>query len=323
MKAVVTMKFGSPPEMAVEERPQPTFKDGFSLVRMHSATINPLSNFLRRGELGTAQAPLVLGNEGSGVIEESGRFKSGTRVAIFGGGKLGVTQDGLFQQWALVEDKRLVELPNTLDWDEGSALTVNYLTALRALTKAAKLQSGQTVLVSGATGSVGHALVQATKALGGHPIALVSTPEKAQRAKEAGADSVIDLSSENLVEAVQRLTNGQGADIAMDPVGGPLLGQMLHALANRGRLVSIGFTAGKEAQIDLVDVVVHEKSVIGFSVNFESDEDLAVALDELAALAAKGLLKPVIDSTVSIEDFERGYSRLTSRQAVGSVILHL
>lgn len=222
MNAIVTKKFGSPPEMSVEERPKPTFKDGFTLVRMHAATINPFSNFLRKGELGTTKAPLILGNEGSGVVEESSRFKSGTRVAIFGGGTLGVTQDGLFQQWALVEDRRLVALPDTLDWDEGAALTVSYLTALRALTKAAKLQSGQTVLVSGATGSVWHALVQATKALGGHPIALVSSPEKAQRAKEAGVDMVIDLSSENLAEAVRRLTDGQGADVAMDPAAARL-----------------------------------------------------------------------------------------------------
>lgn len=323
MKAVVVKKFGSPPEMVVEDRPKPTFKDGFTLVRMHAATINPLSNFVRKGELGTTPAPLVLGNEGSGVVEESGRFKPGTRVAIFGGGKLGVVQDGLFQQWALVENKRLVELPDTLNWDEGAALTVNYLTALGALKRSANLRSGQTVLVSGATGGVGHALMQATKALGGHPIALVSSSEKALRAKQAGAGSVIDLSSENLVEAIQRLTDGRGANMAMDPVGGPLLGQMMHSLTHRGRLVSIGFTAGKETPLDLVDVVVHEKSVVGYSVNFDTDEDLALALDELADLAGKGLLKPLIDSTYAIEEFERGYSRLTSRNAVGSVILHL
>lgn len=309
--------------MVVEERPKPTFRDGYTLVRMHATTINPLSNFVRKGELGTAPAPHVLGNEGSGVVEESGQFKSGTRVAIFGGGRLGVVQDGLFQQWALVEDKRLVELPDALTWDEGAALTVNYLTALGALKRSANLRSGQTVLVAGATGGVGHALMQATKALGGHPIALVSSSEKAQRAKQAGADSVIDLSSENLAEAVQRLTYGRGADIAMDPVGGPLLGQMMHSLAHRGRLVSIGFTAGKESQLDLVDVVVHEKSIAGYSVNFDTDEDLALALDELAALAAKGFLKPVIDSTYAIDDFEQGYSRLTSRNAVGSVVLKL
>lgn len=323
MRAVVVKKYGNPPEMVIEERAQPVTKDGFTLVRMHAATINPLSNFVRRGELASTAMPLVLGNEGSGVVEESDRFRPGTRVAIFGGGTLGVTQDGLFQQWVLVENKRLMALPDLLDWDEGAALTVNYLTALGALKHSAKVQRGQTVLISGATGGVGHALMQATKALGGHPIAVVSSPEKALRAQQAGAEAVIDLSSEDLAEAMQRRTNGCGADIAMDPVGGPLLGQMLRSLAHRGRLVSIGFTAGKESLLDLVDVVVHEKSVAGYSVTFESDEELAWAIDDLAALADKGLLKPVIDSTYAMEDFERGYSRLTSRQAIGSVILRL
>jgi NADPH:quinone reductase len=143
MKAVVTKKFGSPPEMAVEERPRPTFKNGSTLVRMHSATINQLSNTIRRGELGAAKAPLVLGNEGSGVVEESGHFNPGTRVAIYGGGELGITQDGLFQQWVLIEDKVILELPDILNWDEGAALTVNYLTAYQALTRIAKLQKSE------------------------------------------------------------------------------------------------------------------------------------------------------------------------------------
>jgi len=208
MKAVVTKHFGSPPEMAVEERPKPTFKDGFTVVRMHSATINQLSNTIRRGDLGAANAPLVLGNEGSGIVEESGRFKPGTRVAIYGAGELGITRDGLFQQWVVVEDKRILELPDSLNSDEGAALTVNYLTAYQALARIAKLRKEQKVLISGATGSVGHALVQVATALGGHPIAVVSSSEKAHRAREAGAPSVIDLSSQNLSDTVRDLTVG-------------------------------------------------------------------------------------------------------------------
>lgn len=323
MKAVVIKKFGNPPEMVVEERPKPAFKNGYTLVRMHAATINQLSNTLRKGELGNAQAPFVLGNEGSGVVEESGRFQPGTRVAIYGANEIGITRDGLFQQWVLVEDKRLLPLPDTLDWDAGAALTVNYLTAYRALMHIAKLQKDQKVVISGATGSVGHALVQVAKALGGHPIAVVSSAEKAQRAREAGAPSVIDLSSQNLADTVRELTGGTGADVALDPVGGPMLGQLLRSVRRRGCVVSIGFTGGKEPAFDVVDMIVHEKSVVGYSLHAETDEDISQALAELGALAAKGVLKPVIDSTVSIEDFEQGYSRLNSRQAVGSVILHL
>jgi NADPH:quinone reductase len=200
---------------------------------------------------------------------------------------------------------------------------VNNLTAYQALTREAKLQKGQKVLISGGTGSVGHALVQVTKALGGHPIALVSSPEKAHRAREAGAPSVIDLSSQNLAGTVLDLTKGQGADVALDPVGGPMLGQLLRSVRRRGTLVSIGFTGGKEPACDVVDLIVYEKSVVGYSLHAETDEEVSKALIELGILAAKGQFKPVIDRTVPIEDFERGYSRLASRKAVGSVVLRL
>jgi NADPH:quinone reductase len=324
MKAIVTKAFGDLPEMVVEDRPKPTPRDGFSLVRMHAATINQLSSTIRTGGYGAARAPLVLGNEGSGTVEDSRRFTPGTRVAIYGAGELGITRDGLFQQWALVEDRRLVELPETLDWDQGSALTVNYLTAYRALTLVARLEREQTVLVSGSTGSVGHALVQVAKALGGRPIGLVSSAEKARRAREAGTESVIDLSAEqNVGDTVRGLTGGRGADAAFDPVGGPMLNQLLQSVRPRGTVVAIGFTGGKEPAFDIVDMIVHEKRIVGYSLHAETDEDVSAALADVVALAEGGHLKPVIDSTVSIEEFEKGYARLASRQTIGSVVLRL
>ncbi|WP_409467343.1 quinone oxidoreductase family protein [Streptomyces sp. HC307] len=150
---------------------------------------------------------------------------AGTRVAVYGHGGIGVTTDGLYQQWVSVPDHRLLELPATLDWAEGAALTVNHLTAYFALAKTGRLHSGPTVLISGATGSLGRALVQTVKAVGARPIAAVSTPHKAHRAAEEGAEAVIDLSSQDLQTAVADLTGGQGADLAMDPVGGPLPGR--------------------------------------------------------------------------------------------------
>ncbi|MFF2461946.1 hypothetical protein [Streptomyces mirabilis] len=155
---------------------------------MHSATINQLSNTIRRGDFGFPTAPLVLGNEGAVIVEESDRFARGTRVAVYGRSDLGVSVDGPFQQWALAWDDRLLQLPDGLDWAEGAVLTVNYLTAYLALTKTAKVRSGQTVLVSGATDSLGHAVMQTARALGARPIALVSSAHKARRA--AGGRSV-------------------------------------------------------------------------------------------------------------------------------------
>lgn len=268
--------------------------------------------------------PLVLGNEGAGVIEESQTFAPGTHVAIYGGSDLGIIVDGLFQEWVLVEDRRLFALPETLTLDEGATLSVNYLTAYRALTKTVQVEAGQTVVISGATGSVGNALVQTAKALGARPIALVTSSEKAAKVAAAGATEVIDLSAvEDVAAKVRALTDGKGADFAFDPVGGPLVNQLLRSLTRRGTLVSIGFTAGMEATIDVADLLSQEKHIVGYSLHGETDEDIYPALRVLADLAAQGKLKPVIDTAVGCEDFETGYERLTSRKAVGSIVVHL
>ncbi|MFI6743227.1 zinc-binding alcohol dehydrogenase family protein [Nonomuraea sp. NPDC050451] len=322
MKAIVTRRFGSLPEMGVEERPKPVPREGFTLVRMRSATINQLSNTIRKGDFGFPQAPLVLGNEGSGTVEESDRFPAGTRVAIYGHSDLGVTVDGLFQEWALVRDDRLLELPGTLDWAEGSALTVNYLTAYLALTKSAGVRSGQSALVSGATGGVGHAVVQTAKALGARPIALVSSPEKARRAADAGASAVIDSSSQKLDEAIADLTDGQGVDLALDPVGGPRLGELVHSVRPGGTVVSLGFTGGRQALVDVMDLLAG-RVITGYGVHGDSDEEIAEGLDAIGRLAADGQLRPVIDSRFDLDDFEDGYARLASREAVGSIVLEL
>lgn len=323
MKGLVVRQFGCPPQMVVEERPAPSAKEGFTLVRMKAATINQLSSTVRSGGIEIAKAPLVLGNEGAGIVESSTKFKSGTHVAIYGGGQLGIAEDGLQQEWVLVEDKRIFPLPAALTLNEGAAITVNYITAYQALNRIAGLKKGQNVLISGATGSLGHALMQMTHALGAHPIALVSTATKARRAIEAGAHKVIDLSSENLRDAVFKTTDGEGADLALDSAGGPVLGQLLRSVRPHGTVVAIGFAGGTEASLDLVDLIVHEKRLLGYDLHLEADIDVARVLVEISDLITKGLLRPIIDSTYPIEAFESGYQRLASREAVGSVVLSL
>ncbi|MGI5430410.1 quinone oxidoreductase family protein [Streptomyces sp. CA-179760] len=323
MKAIVTRRFGNPPETVLEERPKPIPRAGFTLVRMRAATINQLSGTIRKGDFGFPEAPLVLGNEGAGVVEESDRFAPGARVAVYGHSDLGVTVDGLFQEWALIRDDRLLPLPDTLDWAQGSALTVNYLTACLALTKAAKLQGGQSVLVSGATGSLGHAVMQTAGALGARTVALVSSARKARRAAEAGASAVVDSSSREIDEAIAELTDGQGVDIALDPVGGPRLGELVRSVRRHGTVVSLGFTGGRQATVDIMDLLTGERVVTGYGVHGDSDVEITKGLDDIGRLATEGRLRPVIDSRYALADFEDGYARLPSRDAVGSIALEL
>ncbi|MDF5890346.1 zinc-binding alcohol dehydrogenase family protein [Pseudomonas syringae pv. syringae] len=323
MKALVVQHSGNPSHTVIEERPIPLPKPGFSLVRMKAATLNQLSNTVRSGGMSAARMPLVLGNEGAGIVESGERFAAGTRVAVYGGGQLGITEDGLQQQWALVEDQRLFELPANLDVNEGAAITVNYITAYQAINRVAELKPGQTVLVSGASGSLGHALMQMVAALGATPVAIVSTAAKARKVAEAGAKHVIDLSVQDVTAAVKQITAGQGADLAFDPVGGAVLSQLLRAINPRGSVIAIGFAGGVETTVDTVDLIVHEKRLLGYDLHLETDADVIRVLAELHALISQGLLKPLIDSTFPLEESERGYQRLASREAMGAVVLQL
>ncbi|RXO32726.1 hypothetical protein D0525_23745 [Salmonella enterica] len=249
MKAIVTFKADVRPEMRVQERPVPPRRPGTSLVRMQAATINQLSNTIRTGGFGNTPVPLVLGNEGAGIIEESETLDKGNRVAIFGGSDLGVTRDGLFQEWVVVDDWRLMPLPDAMSFDEGATLTVNYLTALNALTRTAQVRAGEYALVSGSTGSVGSALVQIGRALDVNVIALVSSAEKAELALRAGAFAAVDWTKEDVTEKVNALTGGKGADHAFDPVGGAIFSKLFDARVRAAGLCRLASPQGEKQRL--------------------------------------------------------------------------
>lgn len=152
---------------------------------------------------------------------------------------------------------------------------------------------------------------------------MVSSHEKAQRAKLAGASAVIDLSSQDPIAEVRALTRVAGADFAFDPVGGVVFSQLVRAIGRHGTVVSIGFTGGNEPTINLFDIIAGEKHIVGHSLHSEADEDLVHPFKELTSLAAKGDLRPVIDSTVLLEAVEDGYARRASRKAIGSIVVRL
>ncbi|WP_409467508.1 quinone oxidoreductase family protein [Streptomyces sp. HC307] len=177
----------------------------------------------------------------------------------------------------VVNDERLLELPDSLDWAEGSALTVNYLTAYLSLTRVGQVPPGQSALVSGATGGVGHAVMQTSKALGAQPIAVVSSAHKARRAIGAGATAAIDLSSQDVDKAVAGLTDGQGVGPALDPVGGARFGELLRNARRHGMLVSLGFTGGRQPVLDLMDLIAADRHIAGHGLHADSDENVTPA----------------------------------------------
>ncbi|SDG83387.1 NADPH:quinone reductase [Vibrio xiamenensis] len=323
MKALVAKQFGTQPVLQIEDRSIPQVKPGFTLVKMHAATVNPLSNQIRLGGVPAARAPLILSNDGSGIVVESDQFKQDIPVAIYGGGALGITEDGLQQEYALVENKWVVELPVDTDLNVAAALPINYVSAYQAISRVGQLKKGKTVLISGATGSLGHALIQLVNALGATPIGVVSTSRKIANALESGAKHVVDLSSQDMISTVMDLTEGQGVDLAFDTVAGQVLGQLMKCLKTRGAVVSIGFAGGFTSEIDIVDVVVYEKKLLGFDAHLETDEDVEQVFEVLKVLLENGKIKPRIDSVFPLEEYDEAYQHLISRKAQGTILLQL
>lgn len=186
MKSVMMSNFGVAPVTDIEEVQQPMLTSGMTLVRMHAVNINRLSKLVRDGELPAAPGMSIFGNEGSGIVQGGGRLEPGTPVIVYGGRDLGVNVDGLFREFVLVEDWRVFELPTGLSLSQGAAVSVSLLTARGALDAAGELEGGSPVLVSGAAGAVGLALMQTARANGLRPIGAVSSRTKAEKRSSPG-----------------------------------------------------------------------------------------------------------------------------------------
>lgn len=241
----------------------------------------------------------------------------------YGGGQLGITEDGLQQQYVLVEDKRLVEIPAGYSIELAAALPINYVTAYQAMTRVGQIEKGQKIAITGATGSVGHALIQTANILGATPIAIVSSSEKIEHAKQSGAKEVINLSTQDLEKSLHDITDGKGVDIAFDQVGGELLGKLVKSIRPRGTVVSICFVAGIEAKIVLPDLLVQKIKLLGYDAWMETDEDVEQVMKIIQSFAAEGKLRPSIDSVYTIEEFDTAYKKLCSRTAKGTILIKL
>src|SRR3954469_3205371 len=242
MRAVRVSQLEGPGAVTVEEIDEPTADGPFGpqvLVEVHAVGISFPDLLLSKGEYQLKpELPFTLGVDFAGVVRsapDGSGLAEGDRVAaVLGNGGaadlVGLGPDSVFP------------LPDSLSFEQGAALPMNYLTAQFALAERGSLKEGETVLVHGAAGGVGTATLQVAKGYGARTIAVVSTDEKAEVARKAGADEVVLV--DGFREAVKELTGGEGVDVVMDVVGGDLMTDSLRSLGTQGRLLVVGFTAG-------------------------------------------------------------------------------
>src|SRR3984893_10702285 len=319
MRAMRAEAFGRYEDLKLTVIPSPTLPDGRILVWMTAAGVTPLDHTILSGQYPKANAPLVLGNEGAGVIEEGGtaEFPKGSRVMFTG--PYGVFENGTLSELVAVQREHLCVVPDNVDDAAAAGLPVAYLTAFLTL-KAAGFEAGKTVLAPAIGGSVGNAVTQLARALGAkHAISTTTSHAKAEQAKERGFSEVIDLSKEGLAEGVRRLTDGYGADIVVDGIGGQILSEALEILAPDGSLTTLGYAASRKTTIDVTNLIWKGASIKSFLLFSQPLSARSDAWKTITELLGSERIEPIVSKTFPLEAAANALRYLIEGRPLGRV----
>jgi NADPH2:quinone reductase len=320
-KAVVCRELGPPEKLRLEKFAPAPLAPGQLRVAIHAAGINFPDILMAAGEYQLKpELPFIPGVEAAGeVIEVDGALQGtaiGDRVIV----KL---RHGGYADEVLVAPSQLTPLPSTFDYAEGATFLAAHGTAYHALVDRGQLNRGEVLLVHGAGGGVGLAAVELGKLLGATVIAAASSEEKLAVAQARGADHLVLYGREPFRDAVKRITDGRGADVVYDPVGGEVFEQSLRCIAWGARVLVIGFTGGIGlARSNLL--LIKGASVLGVRAGEAARKNPALGTARIKALtewAEAGKLKPNISHRLPLEDYAKAMRLLIDRKAIGRVAL--
>ncbi|WP_339844105.1 NADPH:quinone oxidoreductase family protein [uncultured Halopseudomonas sp.] len=324
MKAVLCKEFGPASSLVLEETADPVAKANEVVLDIHAAGVNFPDTLIIEGKYQIKPPfPFSPGGEAAGVIASVGEkvrhLKPGDRV-------MGLTGFGSFAEQIAVDAMRVLPIPKDMDFVTAAGFSMTYGTSMHALKQRANLQPGETLLVLGASGGVGLAAVEIGKAMGARVIAAASTAEKLEVARAAGADELINYTEVSLKDAVKELTKGQGADVIYDPVGGDLFDQAVRSINWKGRLLVVGFASGRIPEFPVNLALLKGSSIVGvFWGSFAAREPQTNLenFQELFAWFSEGKLKPLVSEKFRLNQYEDALNILTSRKAVGKVVVQV
>lgn len=305
MKAQILNAFGGPESFTLQDVAKPVPQAGQVLVRVHATSINPLDYQVRRGDYSDyVPLPAITGHDVSGVVESVGpgvtSFVPGDEVwytpQIFDG-------DGSYAEYHVASENIVGKKPASLSHLEAASLTLVGGTAWEALVVRAGLRVGESILIHGGAGGVGHVAIQVAKAIGAKVFTTVRE-DNFEFAQSLGADVLIDYTKEDYVDAILRETDGNGVDVIFDTIGGNTLAKSADALAQLGRVVSI------------VDIAQPQNLIEAWGKNasyhFVFTRQNRGKLDELSALIERGQLRPHVGAVYSLADLPLAHARLES-----------
>jgi NADPH:quinone reductase-like Zn-dependent oxidoreductase len=339
MKAAIFREFGGPEVLRYEDVPNPQPRKDQVLIRVKACAMNHLDLWVRKGLPGV-KLPHILGSDVAGEIVEVGEYvaglKTGRRVLLaplhFCGhceqcvaGRqnlcreftvLGNGVDGGDCELIAATTPSVIPIPDSLGFNEAASVPLVFLTAFHMLTGRAALRPGLTVLVLGANSGVGIAAIQIAKLFNATVIATAGDDRKAQKARELGADYVINHYQQKIGDEARKITNKAGVDIVIEHVGIATWNESVKALKPGGTLVTCGATTGYDGQIDLRFLFSRQLAVLGSYMGTLGE------LHEVVKHVFSGKLKPVVDRTFPLSEIRAAHEYLESSQMFGKVVLN-
>src|SRR5262245_35818917 len=321
MRAVICRAWGEVESLTIDDVPAPEPGPGQVLIDVKATGINFADSLMVAGRYQTRPPlPFSPGLEAAGVVAACGegvtRVGPGDRV-------MAILAYGGLAEMALADEVETFRMPDTMSFEEAGAFPVAYISSHVAIRWQGRLEAGETLLVLGAAGGVGLTAVEIGKAMGARVIAAASTAEKLHVARERGADDTINYAAEKLTDRVMALTDGKGADVCFDPVGGDLFDAALSSLGWGGRFLLVGFVGGVP-QIPANRLLVKNRAALGSSLRYfrwHAPDKLARTVAELLEWYRDGKLRPCITHRLPLERSVEAIRLLTERKAHGKIIV--
>src|SRR5713101_7172908 len=321
MRAVLCRAWGAIDDLTIADVPAPAPAAGEVLIAVKATAVNYADAIMVAGRYQTKPPlPFSPGLETAGVVAACGegvtRFSPGDRV-------MAILAYGGLAEMAVAPEAETFAIPDRMSFEEAGAFPIAYISSHVALRWQARLEPGETLLVLGAAGGVGLTAVEIGKAMGARVIAAASTAEKLAVARERGADAVVNYATEKLTDRVMVLTDGKGADVCFDPVGGELFDAALSSLGWGGRILLIGFVGGVP-RIPANRLLVKHRAALGSSLRYfrwHAPDKLRRSVDELEAWYVAGKLRPCVTHRLPLEKSVEAIRLLTERRAYGKVVV--
>ena len=322
MRALICKEYGPPETLVLGELPSPPLGAKDVRIRVRACGVNfPDLLIIQNKYQVKPQLPFAPGGEVAGEVLEVGsevrRIRPGDKV-------MALTGYGGFAEEVVVDEHRVLPMPDGMDFVTAAGFTMVYGTTYHALVQRASIQAAETLVVLGAAGGVGLAAVELGKVFGARVIACASSEEKLRTAREHGADELVDYRREDLKERIKALTDGKGADVCFDPVGGDAFDAMARSMNWNGRLLVIGFASGRIPQLPVNLPLLKGYQVVGvFWGAFVAREPETNRRNfaHLFELYAAGRIRPHVSHTYPLEQAARALDDLSARRAIGKIVV--